>query len=196
MQKENIEILKNQLYGHSGPWRLSHLIPYKETIVTMETWLTLRVPGGHGPPPSPAKALFLFFLLILKSLYFLFFFSGVGGFSEKHLTDRHKDKPVSYIPLVVVLSRLRLCDPLGCSTPGFPGHHHLPELAQSHVHRVGDAIQPSSSFVPFSSCPQSFPASGSFQISQLFASGGQRIGASASGLVVPPMNLQGWFCFL
>ena len=37
VQKENIEILKNQLYGHSGPWRLSHLIPYKETIVTMET---------------------------------------------------------------------------------------------------------------------------------------------------------------
>ena len=36
-----------------------------------------------------------------------------------------------------------LCDPMDCSTPGFPIHHHLPELAQTHVHRVHDAIQPS-----------------------------------------------------
>ena len=43
----------------------------------------------------------------------------------------------------------------------------------------------SSSVVPFSSCPQSFPASGSFQMNQLFATGGQRIGASASTSVLP-----------
>ena len=48
------------------------------------------------------------------------------------------------------------------------------------------------SVVPFSSCPQSFPASGSFQISQLFASGGQRTGVSASASVLP-MNIQSWF---
>ena len=36
-----------------------------------------------------------------------------------------------------------LCDPMGSSTPGLPVYHHLPELAQTHVHRVGDAIQPS-----------------------------------------------------
>ena len=36
-----------------------------------------------------------------------------------------------------------LCDPMDCSTPGFPVHHQLPELAQTPVHRVGDAIQPS-----------------------------------------------------
>ena len=34
-----------------------------------------------------------------------------------------------------------LCDPMDCSTPGFPLHHQLPELAQTHVHPVGDAIQ-------------------------------------------------------
>ena len=50
----------------------------------------------------------------------------------------------------------------------------------------------SSSVVPFSSCPQSFPASGSFPVSQLFPSGGQSIGASASASVLP-MNIQGWF---
>ena len=49
----------------------------------------------------------------------------------------------------------------------------------------------SSSVVPFSSCLQSFPASGSFQMSQLFTSGGQIIGASASASVVP-MNIQDW----
>ena len=50
----------------------------------------------------------------------------------------------------------------------------------------------SSSFVPFSSCLQSFPASGSFQMSQLFPSGGQSIGVSASASVLP-MNTQDWF---
>ena len=50
----------------------------------------------------------------------------------------------------------------------------------------------SSSFVPFSSHLQSFPASGSFQMSQLFASGGHSIGVSTSASVLP-MNIQGWF---
>ena len=49
----------------------------------------------------------------------------------------------------------------------------------------------SSSVVPFSSCHQSFPASGSFQMSQLFASGGQSTGVSASASVLP-MNIQDW----
>ena len=35
------------------------------------------------------------------------------------------------------------CDPMDCSTPGFPVHHQLPELAQTHVHQIGDAIQTS-----------------------------------------------------
>ena len=50
----------------------------------------------------------------------------------------------------------------------------------------------SSSVIPFSSCLQSFPASGSFPMSQFFTSGGQNIGASASASVLP-MNIQGWF---
>ena len=43
----------------------------------------------------------------------------------------------------VTQSCLTLCDPMNCSTPGLPVHHHLPEFTQTHVHRVGDAIQPS-----------------------------------------------------
>ena len=50
----------------------------------------------------------------------------------------------------------------------------------------------SSSVIPFFSCPQSFPASGSFQMSQLVPSSGQSIGVSASAPVLP-MNIQGWF---
>ena len=58
---------------------------------------------------------------------------------------------------------LTLCNPMDCSTPGFPVHYKLLELTQTHVHWVGDAIQPiSASVVPFLSRLQSFPASGSF----------------------------------
>ena len=42
----------------------------------------------------------------------------------------------------VAQSRPTLCDPMNRSTPGLPVHHQLPELTQTHVHRVGDAIQP------------------------------------------------------
>ena len=66
---------------------------------------------------------------------------------------------------------LTLCNPTDCSMPGFPSHYQLPELAQTHVHQVNDAIQLPHPVVPFSSCPHSFPASGSFPMSQLFASG-------------------------
>ena len=89
-------------------------------------------------------------------------------------------------------SCLTLCDPMDCSTPGFPVQNQLPELAQTHVHRVGDTHPIiSSSVIHFSACLQSFLPSGSFPVSWLFASGGQSIGvsASASGL---PMNIQGW----
>ena len=86
-----------------------------------------------------------------------------------------------------------LCNPMDCSTPGFPVQHQLPELTQTHVHRVRWCHPTtSSSVVSTSSCLQSFPASGSFPLSQLFTSGGQSIGASVSATVLS-MNVQGWF---
>ena len=52
-----------------------------------------------------------------------------------------------------------LCNPMNRSTPGLPVHHQLPEFTQTHVHGVGDAIQPSHPLSsPFSSCPQSLPS--------------------------------------
>ena len=82
-----------------------------------------------------------------------------------------------------------LCDPMDCSMPGFPVLHQLPEIAQIHVHRIGDAIYP---FYLLSSpllLPSIFPPSGSFPVSQFFTSGGQSIGVSASAPVLP-MNMQ------
>ena len=66
--------------------------------------------------------------------------------------------------------------------------------ACSNLHPLSQWRHPtiSSSVVPFSSHLQSLPASGSFPMSQFFASGGQRIGASASAWA-PPVNIQGWF---
>ena len=84
-----------------------------------------------------------------------------------------------------------LWDPMNCNMPGLPVHHQLPKSTQTHVHQVGDAIQPSHPVVPFSSCPQSLPASESFPMSQLFASGGQSIGASALASFLPKKS-QGW----
>ena len=87
-----------------------------------------------------------------------------------------------------------LCDPMEYSIPGLPVHHKLPEFTQTHVHWwCYQWCHPtiSSSVVPFSHL-QSFPASGSFQISQLFTSGSQNIGVSASTSVLP-MNIQDWF---
>ena len=82
------------------------------------------------------------------------------------------------------------CNPMGGSMPGLPVHHHLLKFVQTHVHWVRDAIQPSHPLVPFS-CPQSFPASGSFQMSQFFTPGAQSMGVSASASDFP-MNIQDW----
>ena len=99
------------------------------------------------------------------------------------------DKSVQFSSVTLLCPTL--CDPMDCNMPGLPVHHQILEPTQTRVHWVW-WCHPTISFsvVPFSSCPQSFPASGSFQMSQLFASGGQSIGASASIL---PMNIQGWF---
>ena len=94
----------------------------------------------------------------------------------------------------VAQSRMTLCNPVDWVMPGFPVHHQLPELAETHVHQRSQWCHPtiSSSIIPFFSCLQSFPASGSFPMSQFFPSGGQNTGASASASVLP-MNIQDWF---
>ena len=86
-----------------------------------------------------------------------------------------------------------LCDPMGCSTPGLPVHHQLPELAQIHVHWLGDAIQ--------SSHPLSSPSPPTFNLSQhqgLFkwVTSSQQVAKALEFQLqhqVLPMNIQNWF---
>ena len=95
----------------------------------------------------------------------------------------------------VTQSCLTLCDPMDCSTPGFLVHRTASlSVAYSNSCPSSWWCHPtvSSSVVPFSSCLQSFPASGSFPMSRLFTLGSQSIGASASASVLP-MNIQEWF---
>ena len=101
------------------------------------------------------------------------------------------------------------CDPLDCSTSGFPFHHLTCSNSCLLSWWLSWWCHPtiSSSVIPFFSCLQSFPASGSFQTSQFFASfqfssvtqlcptlasGSQSIGVSASASVLP-INIQDWF---
>ena len=93
----------------------------------------------------------------------------------------------------VAQSCLTLCNPMDCSTPGFPVHHRLPELAQTHVHWDGDVIQPSH-LLPSPSLP-AFNLSqhqGLFQWIISLHQVAQCIGVSASASVLS-MNIQDWF---
>ena len=85
-----------------------------------------------------------------------------------------------------------LCDSMDCSMPGFPVHHQLPEPTDSCLSSRWCHPTISSSVIPFSSCLQSFSASGSFLQSQFFVSCGQSIGVSVLASALP-MNIQDWF---
>ena len=83
-----------------------------------------------------------------------------------------------------------LCNPMDCSTPGLPVHHQLPEFTQTHVHWVGDVIQPSH--------PLSSPSSPAFNFSQhqgLFqwVSSSHQVAKVLASSSVLPMNIQDWF---
>ena len=130
---------------------------------------TYTSPGEDSPPDLwPCPPLFLLPVTTLS-------------FRDKWqlLLDNTASLKTSFTSCCCSVTKLcqTVCDPMDCSIPGFPVHHQLLELV--HTYRVSDAIQPSHPVIPFSSCLQSFPASGSFPMSQFFASGGQSIGASA-----------------
>ena len=85
-----------------------------------------------------------------------------------------------------------LCDPTDCTMPGLPVPHYLPEFAQT---MFIESVMPSTHLILHPSLlllPSTFPASGSFPMSQLFASGDQSIGASVSASVLPK-NIHSWF---
>ena len=99
---------------------------------------------------------------------------------------------VSIIISSVAQSCSTLCDLMDCSTSGFPVHHQLPELAQTHVHWVGDAILPSHPLL--SPSPPAFNLSQHQGVFQWVSSShwGQSMRVSASASILP-MNIQDWF---
>ena len=88
---------------------------------------------------------------------------------------------------------LTICDPMDCSKPRLPCSSPSPGVC-SNLSQLSWWCHQITSFsvTTFSSCPQSFPASGSFPMSGLFTSGGQNIGASPSASLIP-MNTHSWF---
>ena len=86
-------------------------------------------------------------------------------------------------------SCLTLCDPMDYSMPGLPVHYQLPEFTQTHVHWVGDAMQPSHPLLSPTSHASIFHSVRVFPMSWPFASGGQSTGVSASTSFLPT-NIQ------
>ena len=113
--------------------------------------------------------------------------------NPKTLRWKHRKNTIWHCCGSVIKRCPTLCNLVDCRRPGFSVLHYCLQFTETHVHWIGDAIQDaiSSSVAPFSSCLQSFLASGSFPLSWLFASGGQSIGVSASASVLP-VNIQGW----
>ena len=115
--------------------------------------------------------------------------------SQKN-TNRSSNKYVersSTLLVIVVQLCLTLCNPMDCSMPGPPCSSPSPGTCSNSC-PLSQWYHPtsSSSVFPFSSCLQSFPASGSFLMSRLFASDGQSIGASVSASILL-MSIQDWF---
>ena len=107
---------------------------------------------------------------------------------DTHFLQAMKDYTYSSVQFSsVAQSCPTLCDPMNRSTPGLPVHHQLPEFTETHVHQIGDAIQPSH---PLSS-PSPPTSNPSQHQSQLFAWGGQSIGVSVLASVLPK-NTQNW----
>ena len=132
---------------------------------------------------------FYHILLVRSPRFFIIIFYRSMVDLQCCVSFRCTAKWISYQFSSVTQLYLTLCDPMSgrppCPTPA-PGVHPNPCPWSRWCHPTI-----SSAVIPFSSCPQSLPASGSFQMSQLFAWGGQSIGVSAS-TSAPPMNTQDW----
>ena len=107
-----------------------------------------------------------------------------GQITQKYGNQKDLNPSLSSVPQLC----LTLMDPKDCSMPGFPVHHQLLEFTQTHIHQVGDAIQPSRPLSSPSPPASIFPSIRVF--SNESALGGQSIGASASVSVIP-VKIQG-----
>ena len=108
------------------PWTVARQAPLSKRFSRQESWSDLPCPPS-GDLPYPR----------IELLYLL-------HWQECSLPLAPPRKPpLQCISSVQLLSHVRLCDSMNRSMPGLPVHHQLPEFTQTHVHRVGDATQPS-----------------------------------------------------
>ena len=127
-------------------------------------------------------------LITMTTVNFRIFFLSQKETSNPHWSQHLPLSLASFSS--VAQSCLILCDAMDCSTPGLPCPSPTPgAFSNSCLSRQWRHPTISSSVVPFSACIQSFSASGSFPVSQFFASGGQSIGVSAWTSLLP-MNIQ------
>ena len=104
----------------------------------------------------------------------------------------HHSLNVCFIISSLILSCLTLCDPMDCSMPGFPVLYQFLKLAQTHVHRVGDAIQPSHPLYPLLLPPLIFPSIRVFSNESVLCIRWPKYWSFSLASVLP-MNIQDWF---
>ena len=128
-------------------WTVAHPAPLYMRFSRQEYWSGLPCPSLRDlPNPGINQPLMS---LALAGRFFTTSTTWEAQWSEETLS-------IQFISLAQLCPGI--CDPMHCSTPGFPVHHELPEFNQTHVHWVSDAIQP---FHPLSS-----PSSPAFSLSQ------------------------------
>jgi len=134
------------------PWNVAHQAPLSMGFSRQEYWSRLPTRSVKKKVSSVSS------FLVITAIYFFAF-----------LLSSRESVQFSSVPQ----SCPTLCDPMDCSTPGFPVHHQLPEVIQTHVHPVGDAIQPS----------HLLPPSPAFNLSQHQGLFWKRIQVVISGLL-------------
>ena len=114
----------------------------------------------HSSIPSSARftSWFLDIILLLYPNNMQSFNKIIHLYQLENKNNKHKDNDIAICCCSIFQSCLTPCDPMDCSTPGFPVLHHLPEFTQTHVHWVDDTIQ--------TSHPLSSPSPPAFSLSQ------------------------------
>ena len=161
----------------STPWTAAHQAPPSMGFSRQECWSGVPLPS---PKYSllPCQYLFACMFSLSDCECFIHFCVPTTSLNTEYASG----------DIIVLFSHVRICDPKNCSTPGFSVLHYLPEFTQTHVI---ESVLPSNHLIhchPLLLLPSIFPSIRFFSNDQLFPSGGQSIGASASASDLPKIQ--------